>query len=186
MPIQVGYFPTLAIKSQLGRDGRRTSRENRQLQLRHVPVLRRHCSLRKRNPGSIQFPRGPRNHGDEIRSSAVGGSGNRTLPGGGTRFAGPAEGRPEEARRSRAGPAWRGAGASRIMDAANEKGSPKQLRVRSLGTRLSEAEYAQCEKSAARRGLTTGERRRQVLLEAAVASPAQEPEAEAILSEILA
>src|ERR1017187_6065031 len=71
MPIQVGYFPTLAIKSQLGRDGRRTSRENRQLQLRHVPVLRRHCSLRKRNPGSIQFPRGRRNHGDEIRSSAV-------------------------------------------------------------------------------------------------------------------
>src|ERR1035441_2433423 len=71
MPIQVGYFPTLAIKSQLGRDGRRTSRENRQLQLRHVPVLRRHCSLRKRNPGSIQFPRGPRNHGDEIRSSVI-------------------------------------------------------------------------------------------------------------------
>jgi hypothetical protein len=72
------------------------------------------------------------------------------------------------------------------MDAANEKGSPKQLRVRSLGTRLSEAEYAQCEKSAARRGLTTGEWCRQVLLEAAVASPAQEPEAEVILSEILA
>src|SRR5437016_3929527 len=97
-----------------------------------------------------------------------------------------AEGRPEEARRSRAGPDWRRAGASRIMDAANEKGSPKQLRVRSLGTRLSEAEYAQCEKLAARRGLTTGEWHRQVLLEAAVASPAQEPEAEVMLSEILA
>lgn len=63
---------------------------------------------------------------------------------------------------------------------------PKQLRVRSLGTRLSEAEYAQCEKSAARRGLTTGESCRQVLLEPAVTSPAQEPEAEAILSVILA
>jgi ATP-dependent exoDNAse (exonuclease V) alpha subunit len=72
------------------------------------------------------------------------------------------------------------------MDAANEKGSPKQLRVRSLGTRLSEAEYAQCEKSAARRGLTTGEWCRQALLEAAVADPAQESEAEVILSEILA
>lgn len=71
------------------------------------------------------------------------------------------------------------------MDAANEKGSPKQLRVRSLGTRLSETEYAQCEKSAARRGLTTGEWRRQVLLEATT-DPAPAPEAEAILSEVLA
>ena len=43
------------------------------------------------------------------------------------------------------------------MDARNEKGSPKQLRVRSLGTRLSEAEYAQCEKSAARREQTLAE-----------------------------
>ena len=38
------------------------------------------------------------------------------------------------------------------MDATQQKGSPKQLRGRSLGTKLSEAEYAQCEKSAARRG----------------------------------
>ena len=63
--------------------------------------------------------------------------------------------------------------------------SPKELRGRSLGTKLSEAEYAQCEKSAARRGLTTGEWCRQVLLEAA-AGPAQAPEAEVILSGILA
>ena len=39
-------------------------------------------------------------------------------------------------------------------DATMNEAPPKQLRVRSLGTRLSEAEYAQCEKSAARRGLT--------------------------------
>ena len=36
------------------------------------------------------------------------------------------------------------------MDATQQKGSPKQLRGRSLGTKLSEVEYAQCEKSAAR------------------------------------
>ena len=61
MPIQVGHSPVPAIKGQLGRNGSRTRREDRQLQLRHVPVLRRHNSLRKRNPGSIQFPRHPRN-----------------------------------------------------------------------------------------------------------------------------
>jgi hypothetical protein len=69
-------------------------------------------------------------------------------------------------------------------------GSQKQLRVRSLGTRLSEAEYAQCEKSSARRGLTVGEWCRQVLLAAsekeAQATPAETPEAEMILAEILA
>jgi hypothetical protein len=43
------------------------------------------------------------------------------------------------------------------MDATQQKGSPKQLRGRSLGTKLSEAEYAQCEKSAARRGQTLSE-----------------------------
>ena len=53
------------------------------------------------------------------------------------------------------------------MDATQKKGSPKQLRGRSLGTRLSEAEYAQCEKSAARRGQTLSEWCRQVLLDAA-------------------
>jgi hypothetical protein len=71
------------------------------------------------------------------------------------------------------------------MDATQKKGSPKQLRGRSLGTRLSEAEYAQCEKSAARRGQTLSEWCRQVLLDAAT-GPAQAPEAEVILSEILA
>ena len=59
------------------------------------------------------------------------------------------------------------------------------MRGRSLGTKLSEAEYAQCEKSAARRGQTLSEWCRQVLLEAA-AGPAQALEAEVILSEILA
>jgi hypothetical protein len=70
------------------------------------------------------------------------------------------------------------------MDATHKKGSPKQLRGRSLGTKLSEAEYAQGEKSAARRGQTLSEWCRQALLEAA--GPAQQPEAEVILSEILA
>src|ERR1017187_10161833 len=103
MTIQVGHFPVLAIKSQLGREGSRTSREDRQLQLRHVPVLRRHRSLRKRNPGSIQFPPRPRNHGDETRISVIGQSRkflltdenwkdgtNRNEPGG-TRLAGVVE-----------------------------------------------------------------------------------------------
>ena len=63
--------------------------------------------------------------------------------------------------------------------------SPKQLRVRTAGTKLTDREYAQCERSAARRGQTLSEWCRQVLL-AAVESPAQRPEDEAILSEILA
>jgi len=51
------------------------------------------------------------------------------------------------------------------MDAANNKeGTPKQLRGRSLGTRLSEPEYAQCERTAARRGQSLSEWCRQVLL----------------------
>ena len=62
---------------------------------------------------------------------------------------------------------------------------PKQLRVRTVGTKLTDREYAQCEKSAARRGQTLSEWCRRVLL-AAVESPAQRPEDEAILSEILA
>jgi hypothetical protein len=69
------------------------------------------------------------------------------------------------------------------MDARSQP--PKQLRVRSVGTKLSEAEYAQCERTAARRGLTLGEWCRQALLEAAE-GPAQAPEVEAILGEILA
>jgi hypothetical protein len=71
------------------------------------------------------------------------------------------------------------------MDATRKQGLPKQLRGRSLGTKLSEAEYAQCEKSAARRGQTLSEWCRQALLDA-VAGPAPRPEAEVILSEILA
>ena len=71
------------------------------------------------------------------------------------------------------------------MDATQQEGSPKQLRGRSLGTKLSEAEYAQCEKSAARRGQTLSEWCRKALLDR-VTGPAQRPEAEVILSEILA
>ena len=70
-----------------------------------------------------------------------------------------------------------------------KEGSPKQLRGRSLGTRLSEAEYAQCEKSAARRGQSLSEWCRQVLLEASqdeTDDPAQAPEALATLAEVLA
>jgi hypothetical protein len=68
------------------------------------------------------------------------------------------------------------------MDATQQKGSPKQLRGRSLGTKLSEAEYAVAaatEKSAARRGQTLSEWCRQALLDA-VAGPAPRPEAETI------
>jgi len=71
------------------------------------------------------------------------------------------------------------------MDATRKQGLPKQLRGRSLGTKLSEAEYAQCEKSAARRGQTLSEWCRQALLDAAT-GPARRREAEVILSEILA
>ena len=69
------------------------------------------------------------------------------------------------------------------MDATQKKGSPKQLRGRSLGTKLSEAEYAQCEKSAARRGQTLSEWCRQALLDA-VAGPAPRPEAEVMLGSV--
>lgn len=76
------------------------------------------------------------------------------------------------------------------MGAANQEGTPKQLRGRSLGTRLSEPEYAQCERAAARRGQSLSEWCRQVLLAASeketTADPAPAPEAEAILSEVLA
>lgn len=59
------------------------------------------------------------------------------------------------------------------------------MRGRSLGTKLSEAEYAQCEKSAARRGQTLSEWCRQALLDA-VAGPAPRPEAEVTSLKILA
>ena len=67
----------------------------------------------------------------------------------------------------------------------NKEEPSRQLRVRSVGTKLTAAEYAQCEKSAARRGQTMAEWWRQVLLEA-TAGPAQALEAEVILGEILA
>ena len=99
------------------------------------------------------------------------------------------------------------------MDATQQKGSPtplrrwrppepqwrKQLRSRTVGTKLTDREYAvaktsgdrppavqrtQCEKWAARRGQTLSEWCRQALLDA-VAGPAPRPEAEVILSEIL-
>ena len=71
------------------------------------------------------------------------------------------------------------------MDATQQKGSPEQLRGRSLGTKLTEAEYAQCEKSAVGRGQTLSEWCRQALLDA-MAGPAPRPDAELILSAILA
>jgi len=60
----------------------------------------------------------------------------------------------------------------------------KQLRGRSLGTRLSEPEYAQCEKAAVRREQTLSEWCRGVLEAATDRAPA--PEAVAMLAEILA
>lgn len=65
------------------------------------------------------------------------------------------------------------------------KPEPKPLRVRSVSTKLTEAEYAQCEGVAARCGLAVSEWCRQVMLEASD-SGATEPEAEVILGEILA
>lgn len=62
---------------------------------------------------------------------------------------------------------------------------PKPLRVRSVGTKLTDAEYAQCEQTAARFGLAVSEWCRQVVLEAST-DPAATPESEVILSEILA
>ena len=38
MPLPAGHFPVLAIEGQLGRNGSRTSREDRQLQLRNAPI----------------------------------------------------------------------------------------------------------------------------------------------------
>ena len=61
----------------------------------------------------------------------------------------------------------------------------KPLRVRSLGTKVSESEYAACEKAAAGCGQTVSEWCRQVVLEA-TAEPAAGGEAEVILSEVLA
>lgn len=69
-----------------------------------------------------------------------------------------------------------------------KEGTPKQLRGRSLGTRLSEDEYAQCEKAATRRGQTLSEWCRRVLLEASeeTAGDAGQPETLATLAEIIA
>lgn len=62
---------------------------------------------------------------------------------------------------------------------------PKPLRVRSVGTKLTEAEYAQCEQAAARIGLAVSEWCRQAVLEAST-MPAVRPESEVILGELLA
>ncbi len=61
----------------------------------------------------------------------------------------------------------------------------KQLRVRSVGTKLTESEYAQCEQVAARHGLAVSEWCRQLLLEASDGAYTR-PEAKVILGEILA
>jgi hypothetical protein len=62
---------------------------------------------------------------------------------------------------------------------------PRQLRVRSVGTKLTESEYAQCEQMAARHGLAVSEWCRQLVLEASDSANTR-PEAEVILGEILA
>jgi hypothetical protein len=111
-------------------------------------------------------------------SLPVGGSGNRTLLGG----RGAAGGSQTVPRGAGLEGSWR----EPIYGRGQRKGFAEAVACPVAGTHLSEAEYAQFEKSAARRGLTTGEWCRQMLLEAAVASPAQEPEAEVILPEILA
>ena len=61
----------------------------------------------------------------------------------------------------------------------------KELRVRSVGTKLTEAEFAQCERTASQCGLAVGEWCRQVVLQASDTEAAK-PEAEVILGEILA
>ncbi len=62
---------------------------------------------------------------------------------------------------------------------------PKPLRARSVGTKLTEAEYAHCERAAAQFGLAVGEWCRQVVLEASTV-PAAKPESEIIFGELLA
>jgi len=62
---------------------------------------------------------------------------------------------------------------------------PKPLRTRSVGTKLTETEYAQCERTAAQFGLAVGEWCRQVVLEASTL-PTIKPESEVILGEFLA
>jgi hypothetical protein len=65
--------------------------------------------------------------------------------------------------------------------------TPRILRTRSVGTKLSEEEYSRVETAAVRRGLTVGEWSREVLLEAAgKPAPAATPGEEILLAEILA
>ena len=71
------------------------------------------------------------------------------------------------------------------MQAPRNQEQSKPLRVRSVGTKVTEPEHAQCEKAAARRGQTLSEWCRQVVLEAA-AAPARAVETEILLSELLA
>jgi predicted RNA-binding Zn ribbon-like protein len=65
------------------------------------------------------------------------------------------------------------------------KPETKPLRVRSVSTKLTEAEYVQCERMAARCGLAVSEWCRQAVLEASDAG-AVRAEDEVILAEILA
>jgi hypothetical protein len=92
---------------------------------------------------------------------------------------------PEPGRPVRAVVLANGANRTGAAMKVGEEEPPKQLRVRTVGTKLTDREYAKCEKSAARRGQTLSEWYREALL-AAVESRAQRPEDEAILSEILA
>lgn len=62
---------------------------------------------------------------------------------------------------------------------------PKALRVRSVSTKLTETEYAQCERMAGQCGLAVSEWCRQAVLEASTI-PAAQPESEVILGELLA
>jgi hypothetical protein len=62
---------------------------------------------------------------------------------------------------------------------------PKPLRVRSVSTKLTEAEYAKCGRMAAQCGLAVSEWCRQAVLEASTI-PAAMPESEVILGELLA
>jgi hypothetical protein len=63
----------------------------------------------------------------------------------------------------------------------------KTARTRSVGTKLTEAEYAQVETAAARRGLTVGEWSREELLRAAgVPTPAATAAEQMVMAEVLA
>ncbi len=62
----------------------------------------------------------------------------------------------------------------------------KTARTRSVGTKLSEEEYARLEALAAPRGLTVGEWVREVVLKAGEPRPEATPAEQTLLSEVLA